>query len=136
MRCIYIIEGLANPPLIGGPAGHASGCRVCRVVFSRSAASPLDEHGIRLDPFLVTRTVTLEASLDDMKLVYRSLHAHLAEHLELMDSEIFAELQRRLQESAKAEGVDIADHAAWDTWLGNEGALPCDERMKQRRNLS
>jgi hypothetical protein len=80
--------------------------------------------------------ISLEASLEDWKLVYRTLHAHLSEHLELMDAELLAELQRLLQQRAKTEGVDVSDHAAWDAWLGNADALPCDQRMKQRRVLS
>ena len=77
-----------------------------------------------------------EISVEDMKLVYRILHAHLSEHLELMESPFFAELQSRLQERAKRDGVDVTDHAAWDEWLGNVGAKPCDERMRRRRVLS
>ncbi len=63
------------------------------------------------------------ASLDgfavsDLKLVYRVLHAHLLEHDELMDSELFSQLQALLQKSARADGVDLADHAQWAAWLG------------------
>lgn len=64
--------------------------------------------------------VELEASLDDLKLVYRVLHAHLDEHEELIDSPIFAELQSLLQKQARTEGVDVTDHAAWDAWLRGE----------------
>jgi hypothetical protein len=62
------------------------------------------------------------------------LHAHLMDHVELMDSRFFGELQQHLQALARADGVELADHGAWDRWLGNE-ATPCDERMKQRRTL-
>jgi hypothetical protein len=72
--------------------------------------------------------------LKDLKLVYRTLHAHLMEHAELMDSELFLALQTTLQGRAREEGVDLTDHAAWDRWLGNE-PTPCDERMKSRRQL-
>ena len=54
---------------------------------------------------------------DDLKLVYRTLHAHLMEHEELMDSAFFLALQTHLQSLARADGVDLADHAAWDRWL-------------------
>jgi hypothetical protein len=57
-------------------------------------------------------------------------------HLELMDSEVFSKLQQLLQEQARSEGVDATDHAAWDAWLGNEDAKPCEERMRGRRSLS
>jgi hypothetical protein len=52
-----------------------------------------------------------------------------------MDCEVFAELQRRLQAQARAEGVDVTDHAAWDAWLGNTGAATCEERLSGRRTL-
>jgi hypothetical protein len=73
-------------------------------------------------------------SVEDLKNVYRVLHAHLMDHTELMDSELFLALQTRLQSTARAEGVDLADHAAWDRWLGNQ-PTPCDERMRDRRKL-
>jgi len=56
-------------------------------------------------------------SLADLKLIYRVLHAHLLEHEELMDSELFHQLQSTLQAQAKKDGVDLADHAQWDAWL-------------------
>lgn len=81
-------------------------------------------------------TARFELQLPEMKVVYRALHAHLAEHLELMESDFFSSLQRELQARAKAEGVDATDHGAWDAWLGNEDAQACDERVKARRVLS
>jgi hypothetical protein len=79
--------------------------------------------------------VRLDASLDDAKLVYRVLHAELTRHLELMDCDLFGALQTLLQERARAAGVDVTDHAAWDAWLGNENATPCGERVAGRRVL-
>jgi hypothetical protein len=70
--------------------------------------------------------------LTERKLIYRVLHAHLTEHPELMDSELLHDLQRDLQRAAQAEGVDIADHGAWDAWLGN-AAVACDVRVAKRR---
>lgn len=70
--------------------------------------------------------------LNERKLIYRVLHAHLAEHPELMDSEILHELQVGLQKAAQAGGVDVADHGAWDAWLGNP-AVGCDVRVANRR---
>jgi hypothetical protein len=49
-----------------------------------------------------------------------------------MDSHILDELQRGLQQAAQAEGVDVADHGAWDAWLGNR-AVGCDVRVANRR---
>ncbi len=72
--------------------------------------------------------------LGERKLIYRVLHANLTEHPELMDSEILHELQVGLQKAAQAEGVDVADHGAWDAWLGNR-AVGCDVRMANRRVL-
>jgi hypothetical protein len=56
-------------------------------------------------------------SVEDLKQVYRVLHAHLMEHPELMDSDLFHQMQTTLQAKARAEGVDLADHQAWDGWL-------------------
>lgn len=71
----------------------------------------------------------------DLRLVYRVLHGHLTEHLELMDSPFFEGLQSHLQRVAKGEGVDVGDHAQWDAWLGGE-VIPCEERVAKRRTLT
>ena len=76
-----------------------------------------------------------DASLEDMKLVYRVLHRHLSDNLELMDCAFLDELQVALQRKAQEEGVDIGHHTAWDLWLGNETPVPCEERVKGRRRL-
>jgi hypothetical protein len=55
----------------------------------------------------------------DLKLVYRTLHAQLLEQPELMDSAFLNELQLWLQTLAKLDGIDLSDHAQWDRWLGN-----------------
>jgi hypothetical protein len=83
------------------------------------------------------RADAVVAALDhkELKLVYRVLHQHLAEHPEMMDTDFLIELQTYLQRRAKAEKVDISDHGAWDRWIGNENATPCDERLKKRRTL-
>ena len=73
--------------------------------------------------------------LDELKLVYRSLHQHLMEHIELMDAEFMDALQQWLQYRAGEDGIDVADHAQWDAWLGGE-VVPCSERMAQRRVLN
>ena len=73
-----------------------------------------------------------EYPLAERKLVYRVLHRHLTEHPELMDSTFLDDLQRDLQVAARAEGVEIADHGAWDVWLGNK-PVACDVRMANRR---
>ena len=40
-----------------------------------------------------------------------------------------------LQRQALAEGIDVADHGAWDEWLGNR-PVPCDVRVGKRRVLA
>ena len=70
--------------------------------------------------------------LVEQKLVYRVLHKHLAENPALMDGTFLDDLQRSLQRAAQAAGVDVADHGAWDDWLGNV-AVPCEVRVAGRR---
>jgi hypothetical protein len=79
--------------------------------------------------------LALTGSIEDLKLVYRVLHAHLTEHVELVDSELFSSLQALLQQFAKTDGVDVTDHQAWDAWLGNPNAAPCEVRLEMRRQL-
>ncbi len=74
-----------------------------------------------------------EASIDDMKLVYRVLHENLSRHIDLMDCDFLDALQRSLQKCATAEGVEIGDHGSWDAWLGNQNALPCEQRLSNRK---
>ena len=57
--------------------------------------------------------------LQELKLIYRILHAALPETQELMDSELLEDLQRYLQRRAKEEGVDVSLHAQWAVWLGS-----------------
>jgi hypothetical protein len=73
--------------------------------------------------------------LPEQKLIYRVLHAGLMDHPELMDSEFLHDLQRALQCAAQADGVEVADHGAWDAWLGN-AAVACDVRVGKRRTIS
>lgn len=80
-------------------------------------------------------TVIGAHAVDELKLVYRVLHQHLTEHVELMDTHFLLELQRFLQRRAVADGVDPADHGAWDRWLGNVDAPPCDLRLDGRRTI-
>ena len=67
----------------------------------------------------------------ELKLIYRVLHRQLAQHTDLLDSHYFHDLQRHLQKQAMRDGVDIADHGAWDAWLGNEGT-DCGARVQKR----
>lgn len=63
---------------------------------------------------------SLEASLDDLKDVYRVLTAHADEHPELAENGFVDSLQRLLEAQARVEGVDVADDAQWDAWLRGE----------------
>ncbi len=73
--------------------------------------------------------------LDELKLIYRVLHRHLAQHTELLDARFFEDLQTLLQRRAQADGVDVTDHGAWDAWLGNE-AVSCAVRVEKRTFLN
>jgi hypothetical protein len=73
--------------------------------------------------------------LDDLKAVYRVLHRHLTEHTELLDNAFFDLLQRFLHQAAQRDGVDIGDHGAWDTWLGNE-PISCAVRITRRQSYN
>lgn len=70
-------------------------------------------------------------TLEDLKLIYRTLHRHLTDNVELMDSDFFTDLQRHLQKHALEQGVDVSDHGEWDSWLGNE-AVSCAVRVQDR----
>lgn len=69
--------------------------------------------------------------LAERKLVYRLLHAQLVDHPELMEGDFLMDLQKSLQRMARAEGVDVADHGAWDEWLGNR-RVSCAARVAGR----
>jgi len=56
---------------------------------------------------------------DELKLIYRILHAQLVGNPVLMDSDLLQDLQTHLQGMAQAAGVDVAHHAQWATWLNN-----------------
>jgi hypothetical protein len=69
-------------------------------------------------------TVTGAMSLDELKLVYRSLHKSLPQFPELMETEFLTELQTFLHREAAADGVDATDHGQWDAWLeGSPGRM-------------
>jgi hypothetical protein len=60
--------------------------------------------------------------VEDLKLVYRTLHGQALSQPALMDSGLLHEIQRYLQLLARAEGVDLSDHARWDGWLDRPAA--------------
>ncbi len=70
--------------------------------------------------------------LDERKLVYRVLHRNLTDYPELIDGDFLHDLQAMLQKAAQADGVDVADHGAWDAWLGN-APVSCAVRVTNRK---
>lgn len=80
--------------------------------------------------------LSFDAPVAQWKIVFRVLHANLAKELELMDADVFAEMQRQLHRAAKEEGVDVTDHAAWDAWLGLDDGISCEDRLVDRTRLN
>ncbi|MGF1469909.1 MAG: hypothetical protein ACFCGT_27605 [Sandaracinaceae bacterium] len=62
-------------------------------------------------------SASLEASLDDLKVIYRVLTQHLDEHGELEHNAFYASLGRLLRQQAAAEGVDPDNRDAFAAWL-------------------
>jgi len=62
---------------------------------------------------------SLEASLDDLKVIYRVLVAHAADHPELAENAFMTSLDRLLRAQARIEGVDPSDAESWEAWLAD-----------------
>ncbi|MFK7992047.1 MAG: hypothetical protein AB8I08_38875 [Sandaracinaceae bacterium] len=60
---------------------------------------------------------SLEASLDELKAVYRVIEDHHEQYPELEDNSFLASLRELLEDAATADGVDIEDDDAWAAWL-------------------
>ncbi|MEZ4336465.1 MAG: hypothetical protein R3B82_07550 [Sandaracinaceae bacterium] len=60
---------------------------------------------------------SLEASLDDLKAIYRVLLEHAEQHPELEGNTFLDSLRHLLEDQALAEGVDLEDDDAWTAWL-------------------
>lgn len=56
--------------------------------------------------------------IEELKTVYRVLHARLPEEPALMDVGLLDDLQSHLQRKASEEGIDVSLHAQWASWLG------------------
>jgi hypothetical protein len=67
---------------------------------------------------------SLEASLDDLKVIYKVLTRHLGEHPELSDNSFFESLRRLLEAQARVEGVDVEDASEWEAWLADSAEPP------------
>jgi len=68
-------------------------------------------------------TALVQYPLQELKLIYRLLHAQLPQQPQLLDSELLQELQTYLQQQAKQDGVDISHHAQWARWLEADNPL-------------
>lgn len=73
-------------------------------------------------------SLSLEASLDDLKTVYRVLQEGMTTHPELERNGFFASLGRLLRAQAHAEGVDPDDGSAWRGWLRVSDGAPTPPR--------
>ncbi|MFW5454830.1 hypothetical protein [Thioalkalivibrio sulfidiphilus] len=60
-----------------------------------------------------------EYPVNELKLIYQTLHASLPSEPELMDSLLLEDLQRFLQERASQDGVDVSTHSQWAGWLND-----------------
>ena len=60
---------------------------------------------------------SLEASLDDLKSIYRILVEHHDEYPELAGNTFLAALRTLLMEQAHSEGIDVDDDDQWHDWL-------------------
>ena len=60
----------------------------------------------------------------DLRLIYRVLHSKLMSESDLLDSQLFEDIQTHLQSLARSEGVDTSDHGQWEAWLGDKQAAP------------
>lgn len=65
----------------------------------------------------MTDSPSLEASLDDLKSIYRILVGQYAAHPELIQNGFFQSLRALLEAQAEAEGVDLEDDHEWNAWL-------------------
>ena len=63
--------------------------------------------------------------LNDLKRIYRTLHAQLQQDFELMDSELLHDMQTYLQSQASADGVDVSLHAQLTAWLNDGKPTDC-----------
>ncbi|MBK8915940.1 MAG: hypothetical protein IPM64_15330 [Phycisphaerales bacterium] len=81
--------------------------------------------------------IDLTLSLDQIKTIYRALFLQLraadAEEFDALDEgDMLMTLQRFLQQRAADAGVDVADHSAWDRFIGVRNAPGCAKRAADR----
>ena len=71
--------------------------------------------------------------LDELKLVYLTLHAALPDTPDLMDSALLQDVQTRLQKAAKGDGVDVPDRAVRKGLVGDLDAGRGDDADSEVR---
>lgn len=81
--------------------------------------------------------IELTISLAQLKTLYRALfsrlHAADADEFDALDEDdMLMTLQRFLQQRAADAGVDVANHSAWDEFLGFRNAPGCEQRFTDR----
>lgn len=72
---------------------------------------------------------SLEASLDELKAVYRILVSHSHEHPELERNAFFQSLHILLRSQAAEEGVNVDDDAEWEAWVAAEDNPPSEPTL-------
>jgi hypothetical protein len=83
-------------------------------------------------------TIELSLSLSQLKKIYvalfRQLHGSgLSAIDDLDEDDMLLTIQTYLQRRAAEAGVDATDHAAWEGFLGIQGAPSCAERFAGRK---
>lgn len=83
------------------------------------------------------RRIDLTLSLSQLKKIYlalfRQLHAGGAAAFDDFDEDdMLLTLQQYLQRQARGAGVNIADHSAWEAFLGVPDAPSCAQRFASR----
>ncbi len=76
----------------------------------------------------------LEASLDDLKDIYRILTEHSDGHPELIENGFYATLTAMLEAQAQVEGVDLDSDAEWAAWLCDTGRDEAQETSQEVLN--
>jgi hypothetical protein len=72
----------------------------------------------------VLEVLSLEASLDDLKSLYRILDDQREAYPELDDNRFLDSLERLLRAQAQSDGVDAQDEIAFSRWLYDDGLVP------------
>lgn len=76
----------------------------------------------------------LEASLYELKDIYRVLAESCDSHPELTENGFFQSLKAMLEDQARAEGVDLKSDAEWAAWLRDTEDDEPIERTRERLN--